>query len=68
MSEQRIFAPSGRDFMGVGDKRSLELCSFHIEKIIFSIILYKDPLEIHQCYFGWEVFLGEELQDVKPQV
>ena len=42
---------------------------FHGAQInILSIIFSDDPLNLHQCYLGSEVLLGEEVKYVKPQV
>ena len=63
------FFPSGRDLIGVGYEIRLTFCSCRISQIrLLSSILYEVFLYLHQCHLGWEVSLGEKLQDVKPQV
>ena len=68
-SERRTFFPSGRDFIGMGAERRLTFYSCHIEqKELLSRIFSEDCLNLHQYSLVWEVSLGDELQDVKPQV
>ena len=69
MIERRTFVPSGRDFIGVGAERRLTFYFFHIEqKGLLSRIVFEDRLKHHQYSLAWEISLGDELQDVKPQV
>ena len=70
MSEQRNFAPSGRYLIGMGAEiRLKQFCSCRIEQIgLLSRIVSEDRLNLHQYSLVWEVSLGDELQDVKPQV
>ena len=69
MSDRSNFVPGGRYLIGMVYARSLEGCSCDISHIkLLSIIVYKDPLNLHQCSLGWEVSLGDELQYVKPKV
>ena len=44
-------------------------CSCNISQIkLLYIIVSEDNLNLHHLYLGWEVYLGDELQDVKSQV
>ena len=50
-------------------KEGWHFCSCNIEKIkLLSRIFSEDPLNIHKCYLGWVVSMGDILQDVKSQV
>ena len=69
MSERRKFVPSGRYFIGIGAEIRLIFFSCHIAQIrILSKIFSEDLLNFQQYYLAWEVYLGDELQDVKIQV
>ena len=53
----------------MGDDRRLTFYSCHIEqKGLISRIFSGDRLNLHQYSLVWEVSLGGEIQDVKPQV
>ena len=68
MNEQRTFVPSGSYLFGVGAENA-DNCSCHIEqKGLRSKIVSEDRLKLHQYSLVWEVSLGDELKDVKPQV
>ena len=50
-------------------KEGWHICYCHTSQIkLISITIYEDPLELHRCYWGWEVSLRDEIQDVKPQI
>ena len=69
MIEQRTFVPSGRDFIEMGAERRLTVYYVHIEqKGLLSRIVFEDRLKHHHNSLVWEVSLGDELKDVKPQV
>ena len=69
MSEHRTLFTSEKDFIEMGDERRLTfLFLLHLTKWILSIIFFENRLKLHQYSLVWEVSLGDELQDVKPQV
>ena len=69
MSEWRTFFTSGKYLIGMGAKRRLKTFSCHISHIeLLFIIVSDDPLKLHQCSLELEVYLGYELQYVKPQI
>ena len=69
MNERRNFVPSGRDFIGMGSERRLTFFFLsYWTKGYFSRIVYEDRLKLHQYSLVWGFSLGDEIQDVKPQV
>ena len=69
MSERRTFVPSGRDFIGMGAERRLIFYSCNIEQKGLIYRIFSEDCLKHQLYsLVWEVSLGDELQDVRPQV
>ena len=69
MSKLGNFVTSVRDFISMLAKGSLTFFSCRITLIkILSVIVYGLPLQLNPCSWGSDVFIGIEIQDVKPQV
>ena len=69
MSKHRTFVPSVRDLIGMGSEIRLTfLVQPYHKKYIPYRIVSEDPLKIRWCSLGQEVYLGDEVQYVKPQV
>ena len=52
-----------------GRQKKADIFSCNIPQIkLFYGIVYEYPLNLHQCSLGWQVYLGDKLQDVKTQV
>ena len=69
MSERMNFIPSGRDFIGVVSERMMTFFSCCISQIkLLSRIVSEDLLKLHQFSLVWDIYLGDTLHYVKPQV